>query len=95
MIMLIVFLVIGMILGYFEIIPSRILDKFNKVPYISLLIILFFMGSKIGMDEAIIGSISIIGLKALIIAIGSILGSLVFIKLFMGNITIPKEKEEG
>lgn len=94
MIILIFFLAIGITLGYFEIIPSKFLSTLNKIPYISLLVILFFMGSKIGLDTSIIKNIQVIGLKALIIAFGSILGSLAFIRLIMGNTNISAEREE-
>src|SRR5690554_2283154 len=94
MIILIFFLAIGIILGYFEIIPIKFLNTLSKIPYISLLVILFFMGSKIGLDKAIIKNIQMIGLKALIIAFGSILGSLAFIRLIIGNTNIFAEREE-
>ena len=52
------------------------------------------MGDKIGMDQKIIQNISIIGFKALMISIGSIIGSLVCIKLFLGKVNFAIKRQE-
>jgi len=93
-VILIFFLAIGIVMGYIGLIPESYLKLLKKIPYVCLLIILFFMGSKIGLDASIINNIKVIGWKALIIALGSIFGSLAFIRFIMGNTDILVESEE-
>lgn len=94
MILLIIFLVLGLIIGFFDIIPQAYMDKFKLIPTISIVFILFLMGSKIGMNPKIIKNINTLGFKALIISIGSIIGSLVFIKIFLSKVDFSLERQE-
>lgn len=82
---IIVFLIAGIIIGLYDKLPEKHLAQFKKIPFISLIFILFLMGAKIGMNPEILQNISTIGFKALTISLGSIIGSLVFIKLFLGK----------
>lgn len=91
---MLVFLILGIIIGFFDILPEKFIDKFKTIPYASLIFILFLMGSKIGMDPKIIQNFKIIGYKAFMIAIGSIIGSLGFIKLFLGRVSFSMERQE-
>ncbi|HHT49859.1 MAG TPA: lysine exporter LysO family protein [Eubacteriaceae bacterium] len=94
MILLIIFLILGLIIGLFDIVPEKYMDKIKLVPTISIIFILFLMGSKIGMNPKIIQNINIIGLKALILTIGSIAGSLLFIKIFLSRMNFSLERQE-
>ena len=94
MTLILIFLIAGIMIGYFDIVDKNYLDKFKLIPFISLLFILFLMGSKIGMDPKIFKNINVIGFKAFIIALGSIGGSLLCIKLMLGKADIPMEGQE-
>ncbi|MFW6190458.1 MAG: lysine exporter LysO family protein [Candidatus Bipolaricaulota bacterium] len=74
-------LLIGLALGYFELWPgvlSRIEGPMSKF---ALLILLALMGTKIGSDGEILSSIGNIGLISLVIAVASIVGSVILLGL--------------
>ncbi|RCW55355.1 lysine exporter LysO family protein [Halanaerobium sp. ST460_2HS_T2] len=73
---------LGFLIGYFLLLNSRQI-KYNK--YLmngALLILLFSMGAKIGMDDRVLSQISQIGFKAFLFALSAILGSVLMIYLF-------------
>ncbi|MDD3839947.1 MAG: LysO family transporter [Clostridia bacterium] len=85
MIYYLVFIAIGWIIGYLDIIPNNMGEGISKAQFICLLFILFIMGLKIGLDATIINSWDSIGFKAFVLACGSILGSLFLTRIVAKN----------
>ncbi len=79
--MIISFLIIGFLIGYFEVLPSRFYDLTDHITNIGLIFLLASMGAKIGVNEKILNQIDKIGLQALTISIGSIIGSIIILKI--------------
>ncbi|MBM7624368.1 LysO family transporter [Sporohalobacter salinus] len=81
MILIISSLLLGVLLGYFEILPKKIFDLTDKLIIIGLVSLLFSMGAEIGLNDKIMANLDKLGLQALVLAVGSIMGSLGLIKL--------------
>jgi len=78
MIKLLVIMFLGMILGYFLRYHSKFIHISNKLGRIIIYVLLFVLGISVGLNKAIISQIDTIGLKALIITVGALIGSLIF-----------------
>lgn len=91
---LFLFLITGIIIGYFNLVSKKVLNKAKSVPMISLVAILFLMGNKIGMSPQVFKNINSIGLKALFISLGSIMGSIIFMRIIIVKDKSIKERQE-
>lgn len=80
---LLLFLLIGITLGYTKFLPNRVYQINEYVINAGLVILLMSMGAKIGIDEEIMSNIHRIGFQALIIAIGAVMGSIVIVKILV------------
>lgn len=93
---LIGFLCLGLIIGYFVPIPEKWDKWIEKTQFILLLLVVFLMGLKIGGDERVFKSLPELGLKAVLITVGCIGGSMLFMyifkKIFSINLDIPNGK---
>lgn len=93
--MIIIFLLAGFLVGYLEPLVKGQRKIFLKITqYLTtggLIILLISMGAKIGADEKILNQIKQIGWQALILALGSIGGSLLFVKLWANQLSIKLE----
>lgn len=74
-------MVFGAILVRKNFLPKFILKKISILQTLSLYILLGAMGLKIGADKDLIKSLHILGLKSFIIAILTIIFSIIFVKL--------------
>lgn len=74
-------MVFGAILVRKNFLPKFILKKISILQTLSLYILLGAMGLKIGADKDLIKSLHILGLKSFIIAIFTIIFSIIFVKL--------------
>jgi uncharacterized membrane protein YbjE (DUF340 family) len=93
---------LGFLLGYSSLLKRRLI-RYNK--YLTnggLLILLFSMGAKIGMDGKVLSQISQIGFKAFLFALSAILGSVLMVYLFFkkdssdfSDDSFSSEGEEG
>ena len=80
MFLILLSLFLGMILGFF--LKSKKLRKVvDKGYYISVLALLFLMGIGIGQNKEICSNIGKIGLLSFSLAVISIAGSIIFVKL--------------
>lgn len=68
-------LVFGIFIGRLNILPKRFAKNSNKITMLALAILLFAMGLSIGHNQEIFAQLNQMGLKALFIALFSILGS--------------------
>lgn len=76
-------LLIGVLIGHFEIGHKKFVNALGKLQMITLLLILFVMGMRLGGDEQVVASIGEIGLQAFLLASGSIIFSVGFV--FLGR----------
>jgi|AntRauTorcE11898_2_1112593.scaffolds.fasta_scaffold04890_3 uncharacterized membrane protein YbjE (DUF340 family) len=80
--LILLFLIVGFIIGYFKFLPEIFYKYSGYITEIGLIILLASMGARIGVDQSIINQLGVIGLKSFILALFSIIGSVLFLKLF-------------
>ena len=86
MLIITVFLIIGIIIGYFSLLPDKIMKLCFYFVFGGLFILFFVMGFEIGSNEKILSNLNQIGLQALLLAGASIVGSLMMVFLFSAGI---------
>lgn len=87
-------LFIGIFIGYKEITHVKLLKSINKLQMISLIILLFVMGIRIGCDKIVILNIGELGYMATIIAVFSILFSIIMVYLLRKLMLINEKGEK-
>ncbi|MBM7557944.1 LysO family transporter [Halanaerobacter jeridensis] len=80
--MFIISLIIGICIGYFNLLPNQITDLAHYLILGGLFVLLFIMGFEIGNNDKILNNLNQIGLEAILLAGGSIAGSLIMIYVF-------------
>lgn len=93
MIELLAIMFLGMVLGYFLRNHSKFINMSNKLGIIIIYLLLFVLGISVGLNETVISKIDTIGLKALIITIGSLMGSLIFAYITYKLFFVPKHEK--
>lgn len=79
---IVVALALGVIIGWSDILPKGIFAWTSRISMVGLVVLLFSMGLSIGSNSMILGSLDTLGLKAFLLALGSIIGS-VFLAWFL------------
>ncbi len=79
---IIIILVFGLLVGFFIRRKKKIIRFSDKLLMISIYLLLFLLGISIGKNSDIIGNFPRIGLKAIALTVGGILGSCV-VSLFI------------
>ncbi len=77
MITVLVIMTIGMILGFFISNKTKWIKLNEKLTSWAIYLLLFWLGISVGENDKIIDNIPTIGLQAVVITIGSLLGSLI------------------
>jgi uncharacterized transporter YbjL len=77
-------LALGVLVGYSDILPKGIFKWTNKITMVGLAVLLFTMGISIGSNNEILGNLNTLGLKAFLLALGSVIGS-IFLAWFLQN----------
>ena len=72
----------GVFLVRKKLFPERLLKKVLLLQSLSLYLLLGAMGYKIGSDDRLISNLHILGVKALVISVFTIIFSIIFVKLF-------------
>lgn len=80
--LILIFLISGFLIGYFKPLPAKFYNFSKYITEIGLIILLGSMGARIGVDKKIINEIGLIGFKSFILALFSIIGSVVLLKVF-------------
>ncbi|MCY1635188.1 LysO family transporter [Marinifilum sp. D737] len=78
MITVLVLMTLGIGLGFFVGKFPKVIKGVDKMTTWSIYLLLFLLGIGVGLNEKIINNLHTIGLQALILTIGAILGSLIF-----------------
>ncbi|WXR60762.1 LysO family transporter [Peptostreptococcaceae bacterium AGR-M142] len=95
---IIIFFSLGIIIGLFQLIPKQYMKFNSKLQTVSLIILIFGMGTSIGGDEKILKSLNEVGFKAFAFAILSIAFSIIILFIFskifkLENSNIKEERE--
>ncbi|KAB3537346.1 lysine exporter LysO family protein [Alkaliphilus pronyensis] len=85
-------LLIGAFIGSKDFLKPKLLNRIGSIQTLSLLFLLFIMGVKIGLDKEIIFSLATIGLHSIILAVASIVFSILGVKLVSSKILREKVK---
>ena len=88
-------LVVGGIIGYKDKISEKIESNLSIIQNISLLFLLFVMGITIGINDQVISNLFSIGVKAAIISLGSIIFSIIFVRLIGKFVLRTGEENES
>ncbi len=85
--LIVAFLIIGFFVGYWQFFPAVFYRLTGYIAGAGLFVLLLAMGARIGAEEAIISELDHMGLQALALALGTIVGSTLFLKIL--SIYIP------
>lgn len=77
MYIVVIFMVLGLLLGYFTDL-KKYLKLIDKAYVFTVILLLFLMGVSIGNNKDLFSQFNVIGVEAILIAIFSIIGSVVF-----------------
>lgn len=69
-------LVVGLVIGFF--IRGRNISKIGRIITVLIWTLLFCLGVKVGTDDKVVAELPKIGLEALMITSGAVLGSIFF-----------------
>ena len=72
----------------------KLLKHTGKAIFVTICVMLFFMGVMLGMDEDLLESLSVIGLQAMLLALAGAAGSILFASLLYKSLFREKEKGE-
>lgn len=86
-------LIIGGMIGYKDLISEKFNSKIGIIQNICILFLLFIMGIRIGLDDKVISSFFTIGVKALLLAVFSIVFSVFFVRLVRKFIIADEEEK--
>ncbi len=84
-------LLIGGLIGSRNSLKPRAMKQVDLLLSGALLILIFLMGIKIGLDESVLASFRTIGFRALVLAFSSIFFSTLGVKLVAGYVLRRKE----
>lgn len=76
---------IGVLIGWSGRLPSPVLTLLNRLVTVSLVLLLFTMGGRIGGDPTLLAALGRIGLQAGALATGAVLGTLILVALTLGR----------
>lgn len=88
-------LMLGAIIGYRDKISKNIEANLNIIQNISLLFLLFIMGITIGINDQVVSNLLSIGIKAATISLGSIIFSIIFVRLISKYVLRSGDKIES
>lgn len=72
-------LVIGILIGAFDLLPARGFQIIDKSMGVILFLLIFTLAVGVGADEMIFANLSTLGLRALLLTVGAIIGSIVLL----------------
>lgn len=85
---------LGILVGYFEWMPKASMVSVHRFIFITMIILLLFLGAEVGSDPDTLGKIYQLGLQSLVIAVFSVAGSILFLWLMSKIWPIRIEKKE-
>lgn len=89
---MLVLMTAGVIVGFLINKSTELIKKVDKLITWAIYLLLFLLGIAVGVNDKIINNLDTIGLSALIISLGAILGSVLFAWVIYHFFFIPKQK---
>ncbi|SHF08441.1 LysO family transporter [Desulforamulus putei] len=87
---------LGILVGHFNLLPHnrKITERFTTL---CLFVMLLAMGAQLGANEKLLADLGSLGWQALVLAFGSIVGSVLLVRLAESHIAkqLQKSREEG
>lgn len=93
MIPVLLIMTIGFILGYILQNKTKFILFSNKATTLIIYMLLFLLGIGVGLNKTIVSNIANIGLQAILITFGAVLGSLIFAYITYRIFFIPKNEK--
>lgn len=93
MIPVLLLMTIGFILGYVLRNKTKFIQFSNKATTLIIYMLLFLLGIGVGLNKTIVSNIANIGLQAVLITFGAVLGSLIFSYITYKLFFIPKHEK--
>lgn len=90
---LIISIVLGILIGMLIKLPKKLVSSLTVIQTSCLLFMLFFMGIKIGIDKSILQNLGVIGGKAIILAVASIIGSVLLVIPISKSINLAVQRK--
>ncbi|AOY77007.1 LysO family transporter [Clostridium formicaceticum] len=84
-------LILGAVIGYKNVFGSFLSEKIGVIQNCALLFLLLIMGISIGIDENVIQYFGVIGYQSMILAIFSIVGSILAVKIIAKKVLGQEE----
>ncbi|SHI53495.1 Membrane protein of unknown function [Geosporobacter subterraneus DSM 17957] len=88
-------ILIGAVIGYQDILSSKLKDRLSQIQTWCLLALLMIMGINIGINKEIVGTFFKLGYQGIVLALFSILFSILGVKLVSKAFTTKEEGECG
>lgn len=88
-------LVLGAIVGYKDLLKGYLSEKIGDIQTYSLLLLLFIMGINIGIDDEVLKYFGIIGYRSIVLAVFSIVFSILFVRLIAKKVLVVEEGAEN
>ena len=79
MVVIIVALVVGFLVARLDLLPQVASKGAGKIGHVALIVLLFSMGLSLGANPELISALPNLGLKALMLSLGSIFGSVLLV----------------
>ena len=86
-------LLVGLIIGFKDLVPHKLLPLVDKLMMVGVFGILFTMGAEIGDNDKLLANLGKIGLSSFILAVAAILGSIACVMLLSRWVPMPEEEE--
>lgn len=72
-------LILGFAAGRCRLLPDFLRSKVSAMGSLALIVLLFTLGLSMGSDEQIIAALPVLGLKAVLLAVGTVMGSVLLV----------------
>lgn len=93
MITVLLLMTLGFVLGYVLRNKSKFIQFSNKATTLIIYILLFLLGIGVGLNKTIVSNMGTIGLQAILITFGALLGSLILAYITYKLFFIPKNEK--
>ncbi len=95
MITVLAIMTVGIIIGFFIHNKTKLIKINDKLTSWAIYLLLFLLGISVGLNDKIINNIHSIGLQAIVITIGSLLGSLICAYITYKLFFMPEKKDKN
>lgn len=75
MVEILVIMAVGMVIGYLLRQKQAVFAVIDRIVMAVIFLLLFVLGISVGLNETVVGSIHLIGIKALVLTLGAVAGS--------------------